>query len=175
MRLILASNSPRRKELLSQLNYEFDVIPSDCGEYTTAKLPVTAVKEIALRKALNVYRRYPDSCVIGSDTVVDLDGVILGKPKSRGDAFEMLSALSGVCVLYRDGMSLFCVTSHVRFKDLDEEQIRAYIDTGSPMDKAGAYGVQDSDFVADITGSYTNVMGLPCDETDCVLKQIYKR
>ena len=95
----------------------------------------------------------------------------------------MLSALSGkthkvhtgVCVLYRDGMSLFCVTSHVRFKDLDEEQIRAYIDTGSPMDKAGAYGVQDSDFVADITGSYTNVMGLPCDETDCVLKQIYKR
>lgn len=169
--------------MLFQLNYEFDVVPSDCGEYTTAKLPVNAVKEIALCKALNVYRRYPDACVIGSDTVVDLDGVILGKPKDAGDAFEMLSALSGrthkvhtgVCVLYKDGVSLFCVTSHVRFKDLDEEQIRAYIDTNSPMDKAGAYGIQDSDFVQNIDGSYTNVMGFPVDEIDKILKQIYKR
>lgn len=181
MKLILASNSPRRRELLSQLNYSFDIIPSDCDEVTTAASPCDMVKEIALHKALNVYKRYPDCCVIGCDTVVDLDGKVLGKPKDCGEATAMLTALSGrshkvhtgVCVLSKYAMYLFTDTSDVMFCNLTSESIQAYVATGSPMDKAGAYGIQDSGFVKEIVGSYHNVMGLPTerlkDVLDCVM------
>lgn len=182
MKLILASNSPRRRELLSQLNYEFEVVPADCEEYTNASTPCDMVKEIALHKALNVYKRYPDCCVIGCDTVVDLDGKVLGKPKNADEAAAMLQSLSnrchkvhtGVCVLCKDAVYLFCETSEVTFEELSRERINAYVATGSPMDKAGAYGIQDSGFVQDIWGSYRNVMGLPAERLQEVLQCVMR-
>ncbi len=183
MRLILASNSPRRKELLKDLGYPFEVIPAMCDEITSAQLPRDIVAELACNKALNVYLKNKDSVVIGCDTVVDLDGDVLGKPKDRIDAENMLTSLSarthkvhtGVCVVCKNGVYLFCVTSDVKFKNLSKKQILDYIDSGSPMDKAGAYGIQDSGFVDSIDGSYTNVMGFPVDEIKSVLQKIYKR
>ena len=179
MKLILASNSPRRKELLSKLNCNFDVIPAECEERTNAADPADMVKELALHKALDVYKKYPDSVVIGCDTVVDLNGKVLGKPHSYGEAVAMLTELSdkthkvhtGVCVMSKYAIYLFADTSSVTFDKLSDERIKAYVDTGSPMDKAGAYGIQDSGFVKTIIGSYDNVMGLPTERLDTVLKQ----
>ena len=180
MKLILASNSPRRKELLSKLNYSFDVIPADCEEHTNAANPRDMVKELACHKALNVYKQNPDCCVIGCETVVDLDGKVLGKPKSRDEAVAMLTELSGkthkvhtgVCVVSKYAIYLFADTSLVTFDKLDDERIKKYVDTGSPMDKAGAYGIQDSGFVKDIQGSYDNVMGLPTERLKNILQDI---
>lgn len=178
----MASNSPRRRQLLLEMGYEFDIIPSTCDEITTAIAPRDIVKELACRKALNVYSANNDGIVIGCDTVVDFDGKVLGKPQCRAEAARMLKSLSGrshfvhtgVCVACRRGFWLFCVTTLVEFKTLSSARIKAYIETNSPMDKAGAYGIQDSDFVKKINGSYTNVMGFPTDEIDIILKEIYK-
>lgn len=177
MRLILASNSPRRRELLSKLNYTFDVIPAECEEFTNAADPAVMVKELAVHKALDVYKQHPDCCVIGCDTVVDLNGKVLGKPKSYDEAVAMLRQLSGrthkvhtgVCVMSKRSIHVFADTSLVRFDKLSDERIRNYVDTGSPMDKAGAYGIQDSGFVKNIAGSYNNVMGLPTEMLDKIL------
>ena len=177
MKLILASNSPRRRELLSKLNCTFDVIPSNCEETTTAANPCDMVKELAVRKALNVYKQHPDCLVIGCDTVVDLNGKVLGKPKSYDEAVAMLNELSGkthkvhtgVCVMSARAIHIFADTSLVTFDKLSDERIRNYVDTGSPMDKAGAYGIQDSGFVKEIKGSYDNVMGLPTEKLKDIL------
>lgn len=166
--------------MLSKLNYTFDVIPADCEEYTNAADPVDMVKELALRKALTVYKQRPNSCVIGCDTVVDLDGKVLGKPRSCDEAVAMLRSLSGrahkvhtgVCVLSANAMYLFADTSTVTFEDLSDIRIQAYVGTGSPMDKAGAYGIQDSGFVKKIVGSYDNVMGLPTERLSGVLEDV---
>lgn len=181
MKLILASNSPRRRELLSKLNYKFDVIPADCEEFTNAANTDDMVKELAAHKALNVYKKYPESVVIGCDTVVDLDGKVLGKPHSYDDAVAMLQALSGkthkvhtgVCVMSKLAIYIFAETSLVTFDNLSEQRIYSYVDTGSPMDKAGAYGIQDSGFVKDITGSYDNVMGFPTERLNSILQQLH--
>ena len=181
MKLILASNSPRRKELLSKLNYTFDIIPADCEEWTVASDPRDMVKELALHKALNVYKRNPDSIVIGCDTVVDLNGKVLGKPHSCDEATAMLQALSGnthkvhtgVCVISKYSIHLFADTSQVTFDKLSDERINKYVATGSPMDKAGAYGIQDSGFVKQIVGSYDNVMGLPTERLSKILQQFF--
>ena len=180
MKLILASNSPRRRELLTKLGYEFEVIPSIGEEISHAASPVDMVKELACHKALNVYSQNRDAIVIGCDTVVDLDGVVLGKPRSEQIAKDMLKCLSGrihkvhtgVCILSQRDIRIFSETSYVKFYELDEERIASYVASGSPMDKAGAYGIQDSGFVAEIKGSYTNVMGLPTERLDKLLKQI---
>lgn len=180
MRLILASNSPRRKELLSKLNYSFDVIPAACEEKSYSSAPLEIVKELACRKALDVYGRNREATVIGCDTVVDLDGEALGKPHSKREACEVLSRLSGrahrvhtgVCIVSLRGVRLFAVTSEVEFYALDAGRIAEYVASGSPMDKAGAYGIQDSGFVADIKGSYSNVMGLPTEELGVILQTI---
>ena len=180
MKLILASNSPRRSELLSKLNYKFDIIPSDCDESTNASSPDDMVKEIACHKALHVYAQNRDCCVIGCDTVVDLNGKVLGKPHSRAEAVAMLSELSGkthkvhtgVCIMSKRAVYVFSETSLVSFEHLTNKRIEDYVNTGSPMDKAGAYGIQDSGFVADINGSYDNVMGFPSERIETILKQI---
>lgn len=182
MKIILASNSPRRRELLSKLNYDFDVIPSDCDEVTTACDPVDMVKELAIHKALDVYKQHPDSLVIGCDTVVELDGQVLGKPKNYDEAVLMLSALSGrthkvhtgVCVMSKRFIHVFADTSLVTFYELTNESIVKYVDTGSPYDKAGAYGIQDSGFVKEIVGSYDNVMGLPTEALSNLFKRILR-
>lgn len=178
MEWILASASPRRKELLGQLIEKFDVIPSQGEEKTDGTLsPEMLVKTLAEQKATEV-ATYPTAhgkIVLGADTVVAFDGKVLGKPKDEADAFSMLSMLSGqthevytgVCIVYpkKGGTEklVAAARTEVRFFPLTEEQIRAYIATGSPMDKAGAYGIQDGGLVERIQGSFSNVVGLPVE------------
>jgi len=183
MKLILASNSPRRKELLSKLPFEYDVIPSHIEENSTAAEPFDVCTELACRKAADVFAANSDCAVIGCDTVVDLNGNLLGKPANACDALNMLRALSGkvhkvhtgVCVMSPIGVWTFCETTKVRFRNLTEEEIAEYVEKGSAMDKAGAYGIQDSGFVSEIDGDYDNVVGFPTEKVEKVLKQIYKR
>lgn len=183
MKLILASNSPRRKELLEKLNYEFITAPSQCEEISTAETAKDKCLEIACRKAMDVFERNTEDVVIGCDTVVEIDGKLLGKPKTVAEAKEMLGELSGkthsvhtgACVASPSGIWTFAETSLVTFKMLSGEVIDAYVKSGSPFDKAGGYGIQDSGFVENIEGNYDNVMGFPSNRIDRILKLIFKR
>lgn len=170
--LILASASPRRKELLQTAGYRFDVIPATCEEHIPPGLsPKDAVEALAYQKALDVYALYPDCTVLGADTVVCFDGEILGKPHDEEDAARMLKLLSGQTHEVRTGFALLSkgvefVSSEaamVTFFHLTDEQIRHYIQTGEPMDKAGAYGIQGKGavLVRSVLGDYFNVVGLP--------------
>ena len=183
MKLILASNSPRRRELLSKLNYPFEIIPSNCEEVTTATAPTDIVQDLATLKAGEVFKTYPDCVVLGCDTVVDFGGEIMGKPKNHADAYRMLRALSGnthyvhtgVCVLSPAGKRLFCESTKVTFRNLSEQEIQAYVESGLADGKAGAYGIQDdSNFVAEYDGDYDNVVGLPTYRVNQILEKIYK-
>lgn len=188
MKVILASNSPRRRELFARICPEFSVLPADVDEsLAPGILPADGVLILAERKAQAVYDKLRTSgeegIVLGSDTVVALGERILGKPKDEKEAFDMLRSLSGkthevftgVCFVSRAGVKKTCVCSKVRFKALTDAQISAYIATGSPMDKAGAYGIQDGAAVLDYTGSYTNIVGLPLDETEKLYKEVKER
>lgn len=169
--LILASNSPRRKELLNMLGYEFKVKASDCDENTNLTDPEELVKELSLRKARAVACNSDDT-VIGSDTVVAIDGKILGKPKDKKDAENMLKLLSGKTHTVFTGVTIIngntvitdCVGCDVVFKHLTQDEIIGYINTLEPMDKAGAYAIQGkgSAFVEKINGDYFAVVGFPC-------------
>ena len=182
MKLILASNSPRRKELLSKLGYPFEIIPSDCEEISTAVRPQDVVCELACAKASAVFSRNTDCVVLGCDTVVDLDGRILGKPADRADAIAMLTALSGKTHLVHTGVSvispvgvwLFCESTSVTFRRLTEREIVRYVDGGYADGKAGAYGIQDCDFVSDYNGDFDNVVGMPVYKVKQILDTIYK-
>ena len=175
--IILASNSPRRKELLSMLGYDFRALPADCDERSQLTEPSELVCALSRRKALSVPREQAD-LVIGSDTVVALNGAILGKPADVRSAGEMLRSLSGkthtvytgLCVVYGEQTVCECVSCEVHFKELTEREIDAYLATGEPMDKAGAYGIQGKGaaMIEWIKGDYYAVMGLPC----CRLNQI---
>lgn len=177
-KLILASGSPRRKEILEKLGLHFDVLISDTDESTVDKtgLPVNIyVQELALLKANASAAAIDekDALIISADTVVSLDGEILGKPKNEDDAFAMLKKLSGrshsvftgVCVMRKRDMLGVCksVETKVVFKELTDETIKRYIATGEPADKAGAYGIQGKGalLVNRIEGDYYNVVGLP--------------
>ena len=184
MKLILASSSPRRKELLSKLNYQFEIIPSNCEEITSAVEPREIVQELAKLKANEVHKTHPNDVVIGCDTVVDFNGEIMGKPCDHADAIRMLHALSGnthyvhtgVCILSPVGEWLFCDSTEVHFRKLSDEEISAYVDAGQADGKAGAYGIQDdSHFAAGYTGDYDNVVGLPTYKVQQILSEIYKR
>lgn len=170
--LVLASGSPRRKELLETAGLEFAVIVADVEEIIPENAaPQEVVKSLALQKAQAVAKYNPDKTVIGADTVVVCNGKILGKPKNEEDAFNMLRALSGrrhsvctgVALINADKTINFCETTEVEFHPLTDEEIRAYIKTGEPMDKAGAYGIQGKGcvLVKKIDGDYFNVVGLP--------------
>ena len=174
-RFIVASNSPRRRELLSLAGYEFEVIPSDADETLEADISAeTAVKELAKRKALSVSAQSKGAVVLGCDTVVSLGGKILGKPRSEEEAFAMLRSLSGrehevftgVYITDKEKSENFVTCTKVEFYELSDETIRSYIATGEPMDKAGAYGIQGfgSVLVKKINGDYFTVMGLPLNE-----------
>ena len=179
--LILASNSPRRKELLTMLGYEFVVIPSDCDENTDITEPCVLVKELSRRKAKAVLCDDADT-VIGSDTVVAINGKILGKPKDKNDAVNMLRLLSGkthtvytgVCVLQKDREISDTISCDVTFKAMTEKEIINYVECLEPMDKAGAYGIQGkgSAFVQRINGDYFAVVGFPCCYVNTVLNQL---
>lgn len=171
--VVLASGSPRRRELLGQMGIEdFEVLPAQ-GEETAPEglAPDALVARLALQKAREVAALRPEATVIGADTVVALDGRVLGKPSDEEEAREMLSALSGRRHQVYTGMAVLSggqVFTHVEctqveFRPLTEEEIAAYVATGESMDKAGAYGIQGRAcvFIRGIQGDYYNVVGLP--------------
>jgi len=175
--IILASQSPRRKFLLEQAGLPFVVIPGNFDEESIPlSKPVTYVKILAREKAGLIAETYPDSWVIGADTVVCIDGTVLGKPRSKKEARRMLNRLGGQTHQVLTGYALIrktdgkCFTdvvkTDVRFKNLSDEEIEWYLRTREPFDKAGAYAIQGlgTFLVRDIKGSYTNVVGLPVCE-----------
>ena len=173
--LILASASPRRRELLSIITPRFTVRTSDCDETIAPGTgPVAAVRELSLRKAAAVWAALPQkeiAAVIGSDTVVYIDGEILGKPHSREEAVSMISRLSGrshtvctgVTVITAEETRTFHETTEVHFYPLSPQEVEWYCSLKEPYDKAGAYGIQAAGalLVQGLTGDYFNVMGLP--------------
>ena len=175
MKWILASASPRRKELLKEFIPEFAVIPATGEEKADGSLPPRdLVQALAEQKAAEVAATpaAQGAAVVGSDTVVAYGNEVLGKPKDEADAKRMLRMLSGkihqvytgVCLILPDGQRMLGADcTDVEFETLTDGQIDDYIATGSPMDKAGAYGIQDGGVVKRISGSYSNVVGFPCE------------
>lgn len=173
MQLVLASGSPRRQSLLRGLGLSFSVRTADIDETMDPSRGAEAeVARVSAAKAAAVLSAVPqDSLIIAADTVVCVDGRILGKPHSRGEAREMLTLLSGRTHQVRTGVTVRTAdrvltaveTTDVHFRPLNADEIEAYLDSGEPMDKAGAYGIQGlaSVFVSGISGDYFNVMGLP--------------
>ncbi|MGN1001300.1 MAG: Maf family protein [Oscillospiraceae bacterium] len=185
MKIILASGSPRRKELLEALNVKnLEIIPAKGEEKAHPELsPAELVKELSRCKAAEVAEKCgAGAVVIGADTVVSLDGEVLGKPRDEADAKRMLRALSGrehevftgVTLIKGDEILSHAERTAVRFRPLTEEEIEAYIRTGEPMDKAGAYGAQGyaSLFVEHLDGDFFNVMGLPVCALGTMLKKM---
>ncbi|HEX6923509.1 MAG TPA: Maf family protein [Bacillales bacterium] len=175
-RLILASGSPRRKQLLTQASLSFDISVSKVDESINEhQTPAEAVQTLALRKAKKVARRYPDAVVLGADTVVSIDGTILGKPKNEDDAMAMLQRLSGrvhtvytgTAVVSAEQTLSFYAGTEVLFWELAKDEIEAYISSGEPFDKAGSYGIQGlgATLVKEIHGDYFTVVGLPLSRT----------
>lgn len=182
-KLILASASPRRKELLTLAGYTFEVCVRPVDESVPeGTKPETAVEMTARKKALAVAREYPEAVVTGADTVVVCDGKILGKPSDRDEAVEMLKMLSGREHLVMTGVCIVCdgkeevshTVSRVKFYELEDEEISAYVETGEPMDKAGAYGIQGKGcvLVERIEGDYFNIVGLPVASLNRRLKKL---
>jgi len=173
--LVLASASPRRRELLAAAGYQFEVVPSEIPEIPqTGEAPETFAQRIAREKASDVARRRPGAYVLGADTVVVVDGILLGKPTNRAEARRMLRALSGRAHRVLTGVALVTpagtvdsalVESRVEFRALSASDIEAYLDLEEPYDKAGAYAVQGyaRQFIAAVHGSYSNVVGLPME------------
>jgi septum formation protein len=173
----LASKSPRRIELLRQLGFEFDIIPSEIDEdLIQGEPPHEHVIRLAEAKALEIGSRYPDRWIIAADTAVFINGSILGKPKNGDEAVEMLSRLSGQEHLVLTGVSAHhvrkgkggrqAVQTAVKMKLLLPAEMRWYVNTGEPFDKAGGYAIQGigAFMIESIKGSYTNVVGLPLYE-----------
>jgi septum formation protein len=175
--VILASASPRRAELLRQLGVAFVVVPSDAAEMHDHQLTAREISQLnAYRKARAVAKKYPDALVLGADTLV-YDGITLfGKPADLEEAYRMLESLQGrahevvtsVCLLNlrHHRQKVFAESTRVIFRPLDEAQIRRYLAKVNPLDKAGAYAIQEEGdlLVEQISGSYTNVVGLPVEK-----------
>ncbi|MCI8312701.1 MAG: septum formation inhibitor Maf [Lachnospiraceae bacterium] len=171
-KIILASASPRRKELLSQIGVTFEIIKAEKEEHITSSIPTEVVKELSMQKAKEVAAKCDGSIIIGADTIVAMEGQILGKPKDRADAMRMLRLLqgkkhqviTGVTVLLGSTKTRsFAEVTDVSLYPMTDAQIERYIATGEPMDKAGAYGIQGrfAAYVRGIEGDYNNVVGLP--------------
>ena len=181
--LILGSSSPRRRELLALITPDFTVHTGDVDESTlTAPTPVQLAQVLAEAKCTAVAKSFPDDAVIGCDTVVDVDGIVFGKPKDIADARRMMQTLSGrthfvhtgVCIKAAGQTIAFADTTKVTFAPISEDEIAAYIATDEPYDKAGSYGVQGlaAKFVTQISGCYFNVMGFPVACVYAALKKI---
>ena len=173
-RIILASTSPRRHGLAQTMGLDFEIVPSKYEEDMSKKMkPKQMVMEFAYGKAADVAKKYKKGIVIGVDTIVVFNGKNLGKPKTRKEAFKMLKSYSGKKQYVYSGVCLIDCrtkrtirdyeTTEVYFKKLEDGEIKKYIATGEPMDKAGGYGIQDlsSIFIKKINGCYFNVMGFP--------------
>ena len=174
--LVLASSSPRRKELLENLHLVFDIFSSEVDEsFAPGLLPEEIVTDLARRKAKEVAKQYPNSFVIGADTIVVANGRILEKPQTEAESFEMLTLLSGkthdvytgVAIIQATNERTFFEKTEVTFWELTRTEMNAYIKSGEPFDKAGGYGIQGfgSMLVKQISGDYFAVVGLPVSRT----------
>ena len=180
MKLILGSKSPRRKEILSMVTKDFSVCVSDCDESYEDSTPLCQVPQLLATKKAEAIEINDEEIVIGCDTVVVYDNELMGKPKDKNDAVRMLKALSGtthsvisgLCIRTKEKCVSTSVTTYVTFKALADEEIENYVKAYNPVDKAGAYGIQESAgaFVEKIDGDFYNVVGLPLCKLCSVLK-----
>jgi septum formation protein len=190
MKLVLASASPRRKELLAQIGIEPAIVPSTIEEIITSRVPEDVVMELSRQKAQDVARIQENgTCVIGADTVVAAEGQILGKPVSHEDAYRMISMLQGKTHQVYTGVTLvycgqagkivrtFVEKTNVSVYPMSEEEIKNYADDKDPMDKAGAYGIQGkfAAFIKGIDGDYNNVVGLPVGRVYQEMKRMFEQ
>lgn len=171
--MILASKSPRRKEILSDIGFNLEIKSADVEETSDEKDVNLKIMDIARKKTFAVAKQYPDKFVVGADTIVEVDGVFIGKPKDKNEAFQTLKLLSGRKHNVITAYSFINISKNIDIKDynitevffreLDENMIKWYIETGEPMDKAGSYGIQGKGaiFVDKINGDFFNVMGFP--------------
>ncbi len=180
--IILASASPRRKEICELLGLEFSIVPAQNEiEIDKTLIPEKAVELVAVSKAQEVFEKYPDATVIGSDTAVYCDNEFLGKPKDKEDAKRMMKMLSGkthfvytgVAVMKKEKIISFCEKASVTFMNLTDEEISWYVSLPECYDKAGAYAVQglSARFIEKIDGDFYSIMGLPCNRLYKVLKE----
>lgn len=181
MEYVLASGSPRRKELFSLIVPSFEVIPSTAEEKVNISLfPEQTACSLAESKCDEVFKSNGGKTVVGCDTIVVFEGEILGKPKDRDDAFNTLKRLSGkthfvitgVCVRNKYKKVIKYDKTEVKFNVLTDEFIKIYVDSGSPLDKAGSYGIQDGGLVKEYYGSYSNVVGLPVSLVKKMLEEV---
>ena len=186
MKLILASNSPRRKQIFKNLGLDFEVVPSNYDEKLKDDIfSYEKIEDLATQKCLDVVRRVDkNSLVLAADTVVVLHNNILGKPHDKKEAFEMLKSLSGathsvvtsICAINTklNRAALLSTTSYVRFNQLSDEMINSYIEEFNPLDKAGSYGIQElpEGFLDKYEGSFENIVGLCPEAVKAVLKQL---
>ncbi|MGN1482001.1 Maf family protein [Porcipelethomonas sp.] len=183
MKIVLASSSPRRKELLKLLFDDFSVKPSGAAENIPDEIKADTVAEyLAVKKAESIIRE-TDELVIGCDTSVVIDNTILGKPDNEQECRKMLSLLSGkihqvytgVCIIYKNNRISFTEKTDVEFYELTGDEIESYIQTGEPFDKAGGYGIQGRGalLIKSISGDYFNVVGLPVSRLNRELKKIF--
>lgn len=185
--MILASTSPRRLELVKQLDYEFKgVAPPSDEELVEGLHPYLQVQQLAFQKALSVINEYPDEIVISGDTLVVIDHQILGKPTSQDDALRMLSmmnsktheVITGLCVMSKNKTITKTLISEVKLKDVSDEVLKQYVFQCQPLDKAGAYGIQDDYFSMNILDSYTGylntIIGFPIEVLDEILKEEFE-
>ena len=191
MKFILASKSPRRREILEMLGIDFEVITSDADESSNITDPRQLVEELSLRKGLAVRdaliaagRDLSDAVIISSDTVVAIDGEILGKPHDEEDARRMLrlyscrshEVVSGICLIGEDRQGVSHEVTTVTFDEMDEKAVCSYVRVAQPYDKAGAYAIQGlaSAYITGIEGDYFNVVGLPVHRMCCLYREIFK-
>ena len=171
MEVILASQSPRRQELLKEIFPKFKIMPQDVDEHVSETDPIEMVKALAEKKLNNLDKTYKDALIISADTIVWLNGKVYGKPHTIENAIKTLKALSGtihhvytgVCIAYKGQKHVFVDEAQIEFRKLQEDEIIEYVNTKKPLDKAGAYGIQDGDMVKRYEGSYSNIMGLPVE------------
>lgn len=183
-KIILASKSPRRIELLSLLNVDFDTIPADIDEQIDINNDLKKeIEKLSFQKANHIYQNNKDALVIGADTIVSINDKVLGKPKSYEHAKDMLRLLSnnthivitGVTIISKDKVETFSSIAKVTFVELSEQEIDDYIKTNEPMDKAGAYAIQGigAKFIKHIDGDFYTIMGLPIAELYQRMKKYY--
>ncbi len=184
--IILASRSPRRSELLRQIGVRFRIMPADIDESTRPEEnPRSFVERLAREKAEAIARDHPNDLVLGSDTIVLLDGEILGKPEDSREAVSMLRRLSGAEHTVLTGYALLRLAdqtsvtgvgeARVTFRELEDDEISRYVAGGSPMDKAGSYGIQEdlgAVFIEDISGDYYTIVGLPLAKVYLALRRV---
>lgn len=186
IKIILASASPRRRELLAQIGLDFQVLVSEVEEKVNTDIPYLVVEQLSAQKAQAVAQKLEKeetALVIGADTIVACDGQILGKPRDKEEAVQMLRKLNGrshqvytgVTLIFGDKIKTFYEATEVEFYPMTEEEIGAYVETPDPLDKAGAYGIQGfcARYIKGITGDYNNVVGLPVGRLYQEMKRLF--